>query len=119
MKIVVIRDTFGSNYTTSQVFVDGVKECVALEDKVREVEGQSVYQWKIAAETAMPRGVYKVIIDHSNRFDRDLPLLINVPGFDGVRIHPGNTDKDTHGCLLVGTERNGDFISESRKAFDK
>lgn len=73
---------------------------------------------KIAGQTAIPAGTYKVIIDMSNRFKRLLPLLIDVPNFTGVRIHPGNTDKDTDGCILVGTSQSPDFVGNSRVAFE-
>jgi hypothetical protein len=82
-----------------------------LEDAERKV--------KIKAETAIPKGSYKVIINESNRFKRLLPLLLNVPDFEGVRIHSGNSNHDTEGCILVGQTRNKNYIGQSRKAFDK
>jgi hypothetical protein len=48
-----------------------------------------------------------------------LPLLLAVPNFDGIRIHPGNTDADTEGCILVGVERLQDRIGQSKIAFEK
>jgi hypothetical protein len=91
--------------------VDGIFECFTLEDAERPV--------KIKAETAIPKGTYKVIINESNRFKRLLPLLLNVPNFEGVRIHSGNTNHDTEGCILVGQSRNKEYIGQSRKAFEK
>jgi hypothetical protein len=82
-----------------------------LEDKERPV--------KIKGETAIAKGTYKVIINQSNRFKRLLPLLIDVPDFEGVRIHSGNSNHDTEGCILVGQSRNKNYIGQSRKAFDK
>jgi hypothetical protein len=90
--------------------VDGKWECYTLEDKEREI--------KIKSETAIPKGTYKVIINQSNRFKKLLPLLLNVPNFEGVRIHPGNSNHDTEGCILVGRTRSKDFIGQSRKAFE-
>lgn len=97
--------------TIGEMLIDGVFECFTLEDVERSV--------KIKGETAIPKGSYKVIINESNRFKRLLPLLLNVPNFEGVRIHPGNSNHDTEGCILVGQSRNKNYIGQSRKAFDK
>ncbi len=110
MKIEVKRLHKTENSTIGELLIDGVWECYTLEDKERDV--------KIKNETAIPRGTYKVIINQSNRFKRLLPLLLNVPNFEGVRIHSGNTNHNTEGCILVGRTRSKDFIGQSRKAFD-
>jgi hypothetical protein len=110
MKIEVKRLHRTENSTIGELLIDGVWECYTLEDKERDV--------KIKNETAIPRGTYKVIINQSNRFKRLLPLLLNVPNFEGVRIHSGNTNHNTEGCILVGRTRSKDFIGQSRKAFD-
>lgn len=99
------------NSTIGELYVNGVFECYTLEDVERTV--------KIKNETAIAKGKYKVVITYSNRFKRDLPLLLNVPNFEGVRIHSGNTNHDTEGCILVGLTRSKDFIGNSRKAFAK
>ena len=75
--------------------------CWALEDVVREVPGEPVEAWKVKGQTAIPRGTYAVRVTRSNRFKTDLPLLLDVPGFAGVRLHGGNTAADTEGCILV------------------
>lgn len=75
--------------------------CWTLEDVVREIPGQPVTAWKIKGRTAIPRGTYPMCVTRSNRFGVDLPLLLDVPGFDGIRIHGGNTAADTEGCILV------------------
>jgi hypothetical protein len=74
---------------------------------------------KIAGRTAIPAGRYEVIINFSQRFGRPLPLLLNVPDFEGVRIHPGNTPANTEGCILVGETKSENFIGQSRVAFDQ
>jgi hypothetical protein len=117
MKIRVERQIFDDESTIGEMFVDGQEQCFVLEDKVREVPDQPVEEWKIPHLTAIPYGTYKLIINHSQRFNRDLPLLMNVPGFTGVRIHPGNTSQDTEGCLLVGRTKGDEFVGESRAAF--
>ena len=111
MKLELKRLHRTNNSTIGELYVNGVFECYTLEDKEREV--------KIKNETAIPKGVYIVGITLSNRFKRMLPILMNVPNFEGVRIHSGNSNHDTEGCILVGTTRSVDFIGNSRKAFDK
>jgi hypothetical protein len=118
MKLTLNRLQVDAACTIGQLLVDGEAECYVLEDKVREVRGQPVSSWKIYGQTAIPVGTYAVIIDHSEHFGRDLPHILNVPGFEGVRIHPGNTAKDTEGCLLVGLDRLADSVGRSRLAFD-
>jgi hypothetical protein len=111
MKITVKRLHRTERSTIGELFIDGKFECYTLEDVERKV--------KIPSETAIPKGTYIVGITLSNRFKRLLPILINVPNFEGVRIHSGNTNHNTEGCILVGTTRSKDFIGSSRLAFDK
>lgn len=118
MRIQVRRTTRTQSYTVSSMYLDGERMCYVLEDAVREILGQPVSSWKIPGKTAIPAGVYPVSVSWSGRFQKMLPLMKNVPGFDGIRIHPGNTDEDTEGCLLVGLSwPGGDRIGESAKAF--
>lgn len=111
MKIVVVRDTFTENSTIGKMLIDGAFFCYTLEDTIRDT--------KIAGETAIPYGTYKVIVNMSNRFKRLMPLLLNVPNFEGVRIHNGNTKEHTHGCILVGATKSKDFIGDSKVTFNK
>lgn len=98
--------------TIGELYVDGVRECLILEDRYRPPPEPKVY-----GATAIPCGRYEVLITYSPRFKRDLPLLVGIPGFMGVRIHPGNTIADTEGCLLPGRIRHGESVQESRLAF--
>ena len=66
----------------------------------------------------IPTGVYEVRITPSPKFKRRLPLLIDVPGHDGIRIHPGNFPRDTEGCILLGRILAGESVLESDKAFE-
>jgi len=93
--------------------------CWTFEDVVREVPGQPVTTWKIAHETAIPEGMYRIRFTPSARFHGLMPQLMDVPGFDGIRIHAGNTSADTSGCILVGHEPmpKGDGVLHSRDAF--
>jgi hypothetical protein len=102
MKLVLRRAETPTGFTIGRLTINGAFECWTLEDEVREREGEPVEAWKVPHETAIPRGEYLVIIDYSNRFKKDLPHVLNVPGFEGVRIHSGNTSADTEGCILVG-----------------
>jgi len=111
MKLILKRISLQETYTIGKLYVDNAKFCDTLEDKVRPA-GVKVY-----GETAIPAGKYKVIITWSDRFKRRLPLLLDVPGFEGIRIHPGNTSVDTHGCILVGVNDAKGRISQSKFTF--
>ena len=110
MDLRVKRLEFSDDSTIGELSVDGQFECYTLEDKVRPV--------KIMGKTAIPAGRYEVVINFSQRFQKPLPLLLNVPNFEGVRIHPGNVSANTEGCILVGDTKGVDFIGNSRLAFN-
>src|SRR5262245_23149260 len=110
MELQLKRTDLTDNSTIGELSINGRFECYTLEDKVRPV--------KIKGLTAIPAGSYEVIISFSARFKRPLPLLLNVPNFDGIRIHAGNSAKDTEGCILVGQRKSKDFIGTSRVALD-
>ncbi len=110
MELRVERTDFSETSTIGKLYVDDQFECYTLEDKVRPV--------KIKGKTAIPAGRYEVIINFSQRFGRMLPLFLNVPNFEGVRIHPGNTAADTEGCILVGETKDAEFIGQSKLAFE-
>jgi len=112
MDLILERIDRNDTCTIGRLTLDGSFECWTLEDVVR-ADGV-----KIPKETAIPAGMYTIDITHSPRFDRDLPLLLNVSGFIGIRIHPGNDAADTDGCILVGRTRGDRKILESRIAFD-
>lgn len=115
MKIEIKRNKSIAGTTIGRLYIDGKFECYTLEDQVRPA-GEKVY-----GKTAIPAGTYKVIINRSNRFKRNLPLLLNVPNFEGVRIHPGNSKENTEGCILPGLSVRADqqWVSNSRVAFER
>lgn len=119
MEISVNRRPSEHGCTVSDVYIGTRWQCVFIEDQVREVVNVPVTQWKIAGVTAIPSGRYRITITMSNRFKRLMPLVNNVPGFSGVRIHPGNTAADTEGCLLPGTSVGADnnMVVGSRVAY--
>lgn len=111
MKTLVLQRKWATDKSTiGELSLGSKRLCFILEDVVRPV--------KIKGKTAIPAGKYKVIVTPSNRFKRELPLLLNVPNYEGVRIHPGNSAEDTEGCLLPGLERSTDRVLASRVAFD-
>ena len=104
--------------TIGLMAINGAVTIYTLEDVVREAAGKPVEQWKVPGKTAIPRGRYRVTITPSARFGRDMPLLNDVPGYVGVRIHSGNTAADTEGCILVGLGLGTNAITQSRDAFN-
>lgn len=116
MKLKIYRDTFTEESTIGDLSVDGSFFSYALEDYDRKMEdgGKKVY-----GKTCVPRGTYDVVIDFSPKYNKEMPHVLNVPGFEGVRIHPGNMAKDSEGCILVGSTKSKDFIGNSTTTFNK
>ena len=110
MRITLLRVELAATYTIGELSIDGAPECFTLEDCVRP-PGVKIY-----GQTAIPAGSYRVIRSYSNRFGKVLPEVLEVPGFAGIRIHAGNTSKDTEGCILVGRTRAPGAVLESRVA---
>lgn len=117
-------------FTISRLMVDGKYLCDVLEDRVRNLPKECPYtskgvackcEEKVYGETAIPHGSYEIKLTYSNRFKKILPELLNVPHFQGIRIHTGNKAEDTEGCLIVGTwdGLTINWVSSSKVAFDK
>lgn len=100
-QLVLKRVAYCGTYTIGKLYLDGVYFCDTLEDTVRDLSKES----KVPGQTAIPAGTYKVVVTPSPRFKRLLPRLLNVPHFDGILIHRGNTPADTSGCILVGENK--------------
>jgi len=122
MLIQVIRPIPTNSPTTiSKMFIDGVYFCDVLEDQDRDLWAHKpgeIAKKKIKHQTAIPYGKYEVVLSFSERFQVFLPLLLNVPGFIGIRIHAGNTKEDTSGCLLLGTAK-GNTVQQSKMTVSK
>ena len=99
MLIEVKRDICKENFTLGKMFIDNEFYAYTLEDSVRK-PGQ-----KVPGKTAIPAGSYKVTVTYSPHFKKMLPLINDVPEFDGIRIHGGNSAADTNGCILVAKNR--------------
>ena len=110
-------------YTIGKLYIDGEYFCDTLEDKDRGLTDSmfvsEISKIKIKKETAIPTGTYKVTITYSNRFKKNMPLINDVKGFEGIRIHSGNTDKDTEGCILVGFNKVKGNVINSRDTYNK
>ena len=102
MELRVERRFKGDAYTIGTLYVNGERFCDTLEDKVRDLPGG---ESKVPGETAIPEGRYKVIVNRSPKFGRELPRMLDVPQFEGVLIHRGNTAEDSAGCILVGENK--------------
>lgn len=116
MEIVLQRNTFTEDSTIGTLKIDGVFECYTLEDVDRKLENGG---GKIYAKTAIPRGRYELIMNFSNRFQTYMPLLLNVPQYEGVRVHVGNFAKNTEGCILLGDTKGTNFIGQSKSAYNR
>ena len=123
------------DYTIGELYVQEedkltqtYKVCDTLEDAFRLLpkacpntpKGSSCEcKEKVYGKTCIPNGTYTVVLSYSNRFKRILPELLDVPHFLGIRIHSGNSSKDTEGCIILGTKSKGDWVTASRVAFNK
>lgn len=114
MELLLKRIYKGDKYTIGKLYIDGEWFCDTIEDVVRNLPKDCPYtpkginckcKEKIYGETAIPAGTYKVVLSYSNKFKRILPELLNVPHFLGIRIHKGNTEQDSAGCIILGENK--------------
>ena len=125
MEITLIRILRADNYTEGKLFFEGEPVCDTIEDKDRDanrngrLDGEET---KVYGETAIPNGRYRVTLDYSPKFSpkyggRRIPFVHNVQGFEGIRIHTGNTAGDSLGCVIVGVRSGAGVVSDSRNTF--
>ena len=122
MKITLKRIALKDTYTIGKLYIDGEYFCDTLEDKVRDLNKNGVFdngEKKIYGETAIPYGTYNVKWTYSNKFKKYMPLIENVPSFAGIRIHSGNTKADTQGCVLVGENKAVGKVLNSKNTVNK
>lgn len=122
MEITVKRIYLGPTYTIGNMYIDGNYVCDTLEDTVRDLNKNGKFdagEYKVYGETAIPYGRYEVRWTFSSRFKKYMPELIDVPNFSGIRIHSGNTAKDTLGCILLGKNTKKGMVTESKITCNK
>lgn len=123
MNIILNRIAKKAKYTIGKLYINDKYFCDTLEDTDRgltqSMTEQQIVSKKVYGETAIPTGTYRIIISYSNKFKKQMPLLLNVPGFAGIRIHSGNTEKDSLGCILVGKNKAVGKVLESRDTYSK
>lgn len=113
MNLLLVREPSRDSATLGELFLNGKHECWTCEDQLREIPGRPVSEWKIPGKTAIPAGTYDLTIDFSQRFQRLMIHVLDVPGFSGIRVHTGNTAADTEGCILVGREKGDARVIQS------
>lgn len=112
--LTLFREASQGGATISRLFLGLDFICDILEDEVREIPGVPVSEWKIKGATAIPAGTYEIELRQSARFGPDTMTLLDVPGYEYIRIHAGNVSTDTEGCLLPGMRNSLVTVGHSR-----
>lgn len=122
MRLTLKRIANRNTYCIGKLYINGKYFCDTLEDVDRGLHSamteEELKECKIKGETAIPVGIYKVILNYSPKYKKVMPLITNVPAYVGIRIHSGNSSKDTEGCILVGKNTIVGRLTESRKTYD-
>lgn len=122
MKLTLKRIALRSTYTIGKLYVDDEYFCDTLEDTVRDTNKSGKFdngEQKIKGKTAIPYGTYEIKWTYSPRFKKYTPQLMNVPSFEGIRVHAGNTSADTEGCLILGENKQVGRVLNSRATINK
>lgn len=118
MELLLERKYIKPEYCIGRLYINGEFFCNTLEDTIRDINKNGTFdcgEFKISGHTAIPYGTYEVQVTYSPKFKRELPLLLDVPSFTGIRIHRGNTNEDSSGCILVGENTKKGMVLNSTK----
>lgn len=108
MKLELKRIALKPNYTIGKLFINGAYYCDTIEDKVIDLNKNGKFDDglnKVMHQTAIPYGTFKVVVNHSPKFNRELPRLLDVPYFEGILIHNGSDQNSSSGCIIVGENK--------------
>ena len=122
MKLTLKRIALRPTYTIGKLYIDDAYFCDTLEDTVRDTNKSGKFdngEQKIKGKTAIPYGTYEIKWTYSPRFKKYTPQLMNVPSFEGIRVHAGNTSADTEGCLILGENKQVGKVLNSRATINK
>lgn len=122
MKLTLKRIAIRPTYTIGKLYIDDVYFCDTIEDTVRDLNKNGKFdngEKKVHSKTAIPYGIYEIKWTYSPRFKKYTPQLMNVPSFEGIRIHAGNTSADTEGCLILGKNKQVGKVLNSRATINK
>lgn len=122
MKLTLKRIALRPTYTIGKLYIDDVYFCDTIEDTVRDLNKNGKFdngEKKVHSKTAIPYGIYEIKWTYSPRFKKYTPQLMNVPSFEGIRIHSGNTSADTEGCLILGKNKQVGKVINSRDTINK
>lgn len=122
MKLTLKRIALRPTYTIGKLYIDDVYFCDTIEDTVRDTNKSGKFdngEQKIKGKTAIPYGTYEIKWTYSPRFKKYTPQLMNVPSFEGIRVHAGNTSADTEGCLILGENKQVGKVLNSRATINK
>ena len=122
MKLKLNRIALRKTYTIGKLYIDGKYFCDTLEDTVRDTNKSGKFdngEKKVKGKKDIPYGTYEIKWTYSPRFKKYTPQLMNVPQFEGIRIHAGNSSTDTEGCLLLGENKKVGMVLNSRATINK
>lgn len=123
MEILIDRKWKKNSYTIGKLYINGEYFCETLEDTDRgltsEMSITEIKNKKVYGRTCIPSGLYTILYTYSPKYRRLMPLVDNVKGFSGIRIHSGNTAEDSLGCILLGFNKEKGKVLQSRDTCNK